>query len=272
MVVALDQSPERYFKPRIREPYIFVLGKAGQMVLWYQYPPLGEVISGSRSPAGDGVITTISGDMVSTLHPTLTQFFPEALSEVSRRIAFEGKVPGKNRSTGIYWASFDFSTVEFVSELDGSGGCDWSPAGQSLTYEKGGYVYVYDTRAKNSKQLGPGVYPTWSPNGKWIGSLGGDSRAHLMTTEGAPVHWAVEAYKPTPNSAIEWSSNGRYVAFTEAKAFSIPLFGTDYKLMVTRLSDGQTISVADLSSFKTGYTRFYWIVDYKDFCRDCPYN
>lgn len=268
MVFPFDGEPRRFIS-RFRMPLTVTFGKAGRMILWYGQPLIGEMIA-EHSPIGDATLATVDGGTKKNLQlpPPILQFFPAALSEASGRLAFIGTTRRDGlQSTGLHWATFDFSTIGFLGHVDGYPGCDWSPDGRFLAYQNGDHIYTFDVSTGWTKQLAQGIEPNWNPDGKSIAFRALGDKASLVTTEGVPVPWPLGKYKP--NGPIRWSPDGRYVAFSEHFPLHLPIFGTANRTVVMRVSDGTTVTAAEFGDFWPNYTSYHWIVDYRDFCKDC---
>jgi WD40-like Beta Propeller Repeat len=268
-VVPFDGEP-RYFKSSLREPLTVRFGKAGRMVLWYGQPLIGEMIAG-HSPVGDATIKTVDGRTIKQvqLPQKILQFWPEALSEASGRLAFTGAASRDGLQTiGLYWGTFDFSKSGFVAAVDGHPWyCDWSPDGRFLAYDNEGRIYLFDVSSGNTRLLVEGTEPNWSPDGKLIAFRAPDGKAALVTTEGASVEWPVSRY--TPTGAIRWSPDGRFVCFTESVRWHVPIIGSYNRLVVVRASHGEAATAEDFGALWAQTENYYWIVDYRDFCKDC---
>jgi hypothetical protein len=242
------------------------VGKAGRLIAWDGDPRLGR---------SDFVVSTVDGKPILRAHESGNEFVAVALSEAGGRFTYLRAGSPGGQAAGLYWTSFDFSQGGFVDTSEGdSPQGDWSPDGNSITYEKGGGVRIFDVPKGSSRALVEGHDPTWGPSGDRISFRAPDGRAALVTTEGAPVDWPVGAYHTL--SPIRWSPDGLYVAFSEERPLHIPLVGAYYDLLVCRAADGRAVVVRKFGAGSGDLQGFYWILDYRHFCTGCkrgePFN
>lgn len=250
-------GPSRSIQSEYRFP-IVVFGKLSRMVLWWTRPD-------PFNFAGSFVIDSIDGRRIRAVAPPLSTFHPLALNEAAGRIAFWGKPPGKGSKDGLYWANFDVSRVEFVAE--NTRYADWSPDGAKLVYDKNNQVLSFDVESGSSRKLTDGHSPTWSPNGNLIAFVAPDGKAAVVTTEGVREEWPLSSHLPI--SAIQWSPTGSYVNFSEKVPTQTATFGKLYRLVVCRVSDGQTATIESSSWDSDPSVDFTWILNYREFCKHC---
>jgi hypothetical protein len=190
--------------------------------------------------------------------PSILEFAPIAFNEETGRLSFWGAQPGKNKPKGLHWASADFSVGSFVDIVDNCAGeypcADWSPDGRALAYEKKNQIYLFDVSSGSSKLLASGHDPTWSANGMWISFRALDGHASGVTMGGTPVSVPFNTHKIL--GPIRWPANGRYVIFPEQIPLHLPLIGAYYRLVVCRVSDGETITVREFGLGATDLRSF----------------
>jgi WD40 repeat protein len=250
VLIPFDASEKRLEAPY--RPTIAAFGKGGQVVLWWFKKTFLDL-------HGECVIDSTSGHELATSTPPVAGFHPLTLSEVSRRVAFFS-----NPGNSLGWASFDFSARGDVDT--GALYPDWSPDGSQLAYERSGEIRVFDVSKSSSRRIASGHAPTWSPDGMSIAATSTDGYASLLTTDGSPLKWHLQTHRPL--GPIRWSQDGRYVSFAERIIGSPPL-GPQYRLVVSRVSDGETITVKEFGGGAVGYATFEWIVNYREFCPKC---
>jgi hypothetical protein len=250
-LIPFDGS-EKFLDPPYRSA-IAAFGKDGQTVLWWFKKDFLDL-------HGEYVIQSTDGRELARGIPPVAGFHPLKLSEASRRMAFIS-----NPENSLGWASFDFSSRGDI-DTGSTGYPDWSADGSEVAYERSGEVRVFDVSKSSSRRVTSGRSPTWSPNGMSIAFTGIDGYASLSTTDGGSLKWSLQAHRPL--SPIHWSPDGRYVSFAERTTEFRP-FGPEYRLVVSRVSDGETIVVKEFGGGAVGYATFEWIVNYRGFCPRC---
>jgi hypothetical protein len=265
IVIIPFDSEERYFQTDYTRQ-LKIFGTPGRMVVWLYRPNFLET--------SQFFIDFIGGQRVRSMKRFPgSQFVPEALNEATGRLAFSGRLQGKDSPEGLHWASSDLSHSSFIDQQNGY--CDWAPDGSALTYEKKGQIFIFEIASNFSRRVTSGHDPTWSPNGESIAYRAPDGRASLVTTAGLPMSWPLSRHKPT--SAIRWAPDGRYVSFTETIPDQhIPFISASDRLLVCRVRDGALITVQKFGLGPAGPMSFYWILQYRKFCADCkrgdPFN
>jgi hypothetical protein len=265
IVVIPFDGPEAYFAS---ENGVEVAGfsNSGRLIAW-----AGDPIRGRN----DFKISTISGNTIAEGRNPAEGVSPVALSEASARFTFSTSGSPADPAPSLNWISFDFSHGGLIDNSTGNNPQgDWSPDGRFVVYEKNGAICVFDALSGSHRELAKGHDPTWSLSGGGISFRAPDGRAALITTGGKPIDWPISKYRPL--SAIRWSPDGKYVAFSEERTTHVPLIGAYYDLVICRVSDGQTISVREFGPGSPDLQGFYWIVDYRHFCTGCkrgaPFN
>ncbi len=235
-------------------PSVAVFGTSGTRVLWW-------VSGGFLDFYGEVTLTSLDGRIIERARPQLPGFRPLALHDESRRLAFIANARTRGGPSGLYWAELQGQSSRFISEIDGGSEPDWSPSGRSLVYQNREQIYVFDTTTGTSMKLVDGHDPTWAQNGVWISYTAPDGRASLISTRGVPQSWALGSHRPI--SPIRWSPNGRFVAFSERLPPLLRLSYTSSQLLVSRVSDGETIAVHRFSWEAVNWKNFSWIFGYK---------
>jgi WD40 repeat protein len=208
------------------------------------------------------LIETTKGEQVARGHAPMRGFFPVALSEASRRVAFEA--PGKE-GTSLFWASFDFSSIGLIGRPGRN--ADWSPDGQKLALEKEGQIFIYDVTSNTSRFLVSGHKPTWSPNGPHVAYVAIDGSAALVNLNGTPEAWPIKAHRPV--NGLSWSPDGQYIALQERFTGVQVWAGRTHGLLVCRVSNGQVVVAKDFGPHVGPYGPFRWILGYRTFGQNC---
>lgn len=107
-----------------------------------------------------------------------------------------------------------------------------SPDGSNIVYDSHGQIFVFDLLANQSRALAYGSFPSWSPDGQWIGYQGSDQLAYLITPDGRTTRSVLGGTAIA--AGLRWSPDSRYVLFTARYRGAIS---------VARLSDGQTATL-----------------------------
>ncbi len=236
-------------------------GKAGQMVLWVSRRNVTGAFGSFE------LNSTSGGRELGKGTPSMPVFDPICLSESANRIAFWGQ-PSGGRAKGLYWAPLDLSEIHLVSADNDYPLADWSPDGQSLVFERGGQLFVFDIATAGTRLLTRGRYPDWNPSGGSIAFTGPDGSASLVGINGSVLTWPLSGHKPiTP---LRWSPGGRYVSFTERPPRL--LFLVQDQLVVVRVSDGASVIIERSAFTPSGIPAVTWTLGYRSFCAACVPN
>jgi len=126
---------------------------------------------------------------------------------------------------------------------------DWSPDGRKIAFSSQGQFMVINSDGTGLAALGPGSYPRWSPDGRWI----------VVVSEQFPNDEGSEIYLTDPdggnrvrltdNSEIDfplsWSPDSERIAYFSGSEES----GTDIYIMNADGSQRRSISQTDENEF-----------------------
>jgi Tol biopolymer transport system component len=121
----------------------------------------------------------------------------------------------------------------------------WAPDGIEIAFASGpnerlSSPEIYSVHANGThleqltKQKGGAAQPAWSPNGKSIAFVGGNSDLYVMNPDGTRRKRLT--FTPAPESTPAWSPDGRSIVFargkTHASLYLIPSSGGKSRLLV----------------------------------------
>lgn len=86
----------------------------------------------------------------------------------------------------------------------------FSPDGK-FVYSTGKTVRIYDLAKKKSMDVGKGSYPTWSPDGKWLGF--DDGKHYLLLNPTTGTH--KKLFSTKDSGVGDWSPDSRYLTYTK---------------------------------------------------------
>jgi Tol biopolymer transport system component len=86
----------------------------------------------------------------------------------------------------------------------------FSPQGK-FVYSTGKTVKIYDLASGKSTDVGVGTYPTWSPDGKWLGFDDGKHYVLLDLQTGIRKRLFGTKY----GAGVNWSPDSRYLTYTQ---------------------------------------------------------
>jgi hypothetical protein len=135
----------------------------------------------------------------------------------------------------------------------------WSLDDQTLVYETGASVMVFDVKNNRSDALAKGAEPTWSPDGKWIAFRDGDTY-YAIRPDGSGRKKLFHNYRGTAVSGLYWSPDSRIVAYVRELGFlqGGALDAGLNQLRVRRLEDG---SDTWLCRENVGVQGYRWITN-----------
>jgi dipeptidyl aminopeptidase/acylaminoacyl peptidase len=132
----------------------------------------------------------------------------------------------------------------------------WSPDRTRFVYEASGEVWLYDLTLERGYELTRGRYPSWSPDGSAISFF--DSNAYYVIDQKGQ-HKRLLFSKKNAVSGLEWSDDGRFVAYSSQATLreQLPVIDVEtYRLRIRRLQDGAEYSIKNAN---LGGDGFQWI-------------
>jgi Tol biopolymer transport system component len=198
-----------------------------------------------KDESGAGVIRKTSGRF-SDIHP---RFSPDG-----RWIAFASNRDG-NFDIWIIPAEGAGGAEQLTSSPDDEVHPSWSPEGRKialcrLSAAQGWNLWVLDHEGQGAVELGPGLFPDWSPTGEWIAFQKQSEREPhwfglwIIRPDGSEVRQLVAgdgfgAMEPT------WSPGGDLLAFTAVKRPGDPSRRAAGEIWVVEVSHGKRYQITD---------------------------
>lgn len=150
-----------------------------------------------------------------------------AWSPDGRQLAFNRK---ENRLWGLWTMNLDATDQRKLTDSKSYiRWTSWSPAGNQIAFEKGGFIHLINIDGSNEIKLAAGSYPAWSPDGSRIAYISSHG-AMVMNTNGS----GKTVVEPSLNeNKVVWSPDGAWLAVTTGRGHSyrIRLLGPGNRLM-----------------------------------------
>jgi TolB protein len=231
--------------------------------------PMGEVSGIDVSPDGSTILFAGTGD-----GPTPNLYMKR-----------EGTAGFVRKTSGRAWDiqprfSPDGGSIAFASNRDGNfdiwiipvegnGGCEqvtsssedevhpaWSPDGKKLACSRlsgkhGWNLWVLDREEGSTVELGPGLFPDWSPTGEWI--------AFQKPSDGEPRRFGIWLIRPDGSEVRQvvagddfwavdpaWSPAGDALAFAAVRSASGDARKSDGgRIWIVEMAHGRTFRLTD---------------------------
>jgi Tol biopolymer transport system component len=185
----------------------------------------------SASPSGDKIVFSESKDSKSyslviydlkrktrESHFQLPYLRGPRWSKDGAYIAFEGTTTETPGSSDLYLykvGSDDFSVLVKEDLRGGEATLCWAPDSKSIVYESGGEnVSIVDIQNKRIRIVDSGQFPTWSPNGQYLGYQNKDKGFTLYDiSNGRKIHLLENS---SLRMRVVWSPDSRYVIYSKA--------------------------------------------------------
>ncbi len=204
------------------------------MVRW---SPSGELLGFASDRGGENhiYVTSVKGG---SLRRITTVPLPHGVwncrfsfSPDGRQIVYSD---GENSEHNLFIVNLINGQVEQLTNfVDRSiEGPDWSKDGKSIVYTSANKFYIWDVGSgveslvETDKE---GSYPTWSPDGLWIGFQRMDQghfKTYLVSRTGGPATM-VGPGAGYVSQVPAWSSDGRHLVYHGGKGGKLPLVVTD---------------------------------------------
>jgi len=207
----------------------------------------------SRSNGSKINITTPEGEVVRTIAPTVRgmTFVEAELSPDGAQIAFVGNFAGfseKPAPFGIQLLTLDgkLRTLVPTPDRQHSQSIGWSKDSRRIVYDTGNRIFIFDLSNGSSEFFADGNHPAWSPDGEWIGYVGLDGYAHVVSPDRARSRKVLDRVKL--GRGLRWSPDSRYMLYADWRGIE-----------VLDLSTNRTATVYHPIDPQVTEARFCWV-------------
>jgi WD40-like Beta Propeller Repeat len=173
-------------------------------------------------------------------------------------------LPGRRYSlfykNGLRLRDTTTGTAELIDASGESSGQCWAPDQTKFVYGVDKKIRIYDVAERKAIDIAEGQYPTWSPDGKWIGFYE-EMRFTLMDPS---TRVRKKLFKNRYLRGAQWSPDSRYITYTitGGPTGGFLFWGIKciepYRVWVWRLEDGAHDWVLNIC--KPG-RQFSWVMN-----------
>jgi hypothetical protein len=140
----------------------------------------------------------------------------------------------------------------------------WDDAGSQLLFESSGEIRILNVQTRASRVVARGLFPTWSPNGRWIAYRTPEGEAMLLNAHTGISH-PMGIGSMLRSGLIHWSPDSEYVFVAQDyghRSQALNCFGDNSHFFVYRLSDLARKLVFDPCGLRD--ERFGWLAGKKE--------
>lgn len=173
-------------------------------------------------------------------------------------------LPGRRYSlfykNGLWLRDTTTGTAELIDASGEFSDQYWGPDQTKFVYGVDKKIRIYDVAEKKASDIAEGQYPTWSPDGKWIGFYEGKRFVLIDPLTRARK----KLFKDKYGASAQWSPDSRYITYTLVGGPSggFLLWGIKciepYRVWVWRVEDGAHDWVLNIC--KPG-RQFSWVMN-----------